>query len=100
MFAEKRSKLVANYLNDLLVRRKLQHDFAAQRFTADVGKEFVHDAEGDVAFQHGLANFRQCGVQMLIRELALAAQVLECTLKFFCKVLKHGESTRPSSNSF
>src|SRR2546430_16961321 len=58
VLTEKRSKLIANNLDDLLVRRQLQHDFTAERLTSDVGKEFVHDAEGDVAFQHGLANFR------------------------------------------
>jgi len=62
VLAEKRSKLIANNLDDLLVRRQLQHDFAAKRLTSDVGKKFVHDAEGDVALQHGLADFRQRSV--------------------------------------
>ena len=37
VLAQHRRKLVAHHFDDLLIRRKLQHHFAADRFRADVG---------------------------------------------------------------
>ena len=73
MFAEHRGQLVADDLDDLLIGRELQHDFAADGFFADVGEEFVGDTDVDVAFEQGFANFGEGGVQVLFGELALAA---------------------------
>src|SRR5712691_12009047 len=39
VLAEHRGELVANDFDDLLVGRKLQHDFAADGFRADVGEQ-------------------------------------------------------------
>ena len=89
VFAEHRGELVANGLDDLLVGRELQHDFGADGFLADVGEEFVGDADVDVAFEQGFANFGERGVQMLFGELALAAQILEGALEFLCQIFKH-----------
>src|SRR6266403_109484 len=69
MLAQHRRQLIANHFDNLLVRRKLQHHFAADGL---------------------LANLRQRGVQVLIGELALSAQILECALQLLCQVLKHG----------
>ena len=89
VLAEHGGELVANGLDDLLVGRKLQHDFAADGFLANVGEQFVGDADVDVAFEQGFANFGERGVEVLFGELALAAQILEGALKFFCQILKH-----------
>src|SRR5262249_34667919 len=62
MFAEKIAELIANDLDDLLIGRELQHDFAAERLLANVGEEFVNDADGDVAFEEGFANFGERSV--------------------------------------
>ncbi len=99
MFAKHGGKLVANYLDDLLIGRKLQHDFAADRFCADVGEQLIGYADVDVAFEQGFANFRERGVQMLISKFALPAQVLKRALEFFCKVLKHDSRQRLTSRS-
>ena len=89
MLAEQGGELVANGLDDLLVGRKLQHDFAADGFLANVGEQFVGDADVDVAFEQGFADFGERGVEVLFGELALAAKVLECALQFFCQIFKH-----------
>ena len=91
MFAEQSGELITNELDDLLIGGKLQHDFAAERFAANAGEEFVDDAESDVTFEHGFADFGKRGIEMLFGELALAAEILECALQFFCEVFKHGE---------
>ena len=90
MFAEHRRQLVADHFHDLLVGRKLQHHLAADGLRADVGKQLISYADVDVAFEQRFANFGQRRVQMLIRELALPAQILERPLQLFCEVLKHG----------
>ncbi len=89
VFAEHRGELVADGLDDLLVGRELEHDFAADGFFADIGEEFVGDTDVDVAFEQSFANFGESGVEVLFGELALAAKILESALKLFCKVLKH-----------
>ena len=96
VFAEHGGEFVANGLDHLLVGRKLQHDFAADRFLANVGEQFVGDADVDVPFEQGFANFGEGGVQVLFGELALAAKILEGALKLFCQVFKHG--LRPTGN--
>jgi hypothetical protein len=35
----------------LLVRRELQHDFAADGFAADVGEELIGHGDVDIAFE-------------------------------------------------
>ena len=79
---EQFSQLVAHDLDDLLVGRKLQQHFRPERLLADVSDEFVGDAEVDVAFQQRLADFAERAVEVLFGQLALAAQVFECALKF------------------
>ena len=78
--AEQLGELVAHDFDDLLIGRELQQDFRAEGFLADVGDEFVGDAEVDVAIEQGFANFGQSRVQMLFGELALAAQIFESAL--------------------
>ena len=89
VFAEHCGELVADGLDDLLVGRELEHDFATDGFCADVGEEFVGDTDVDVAFEEGFANFGESGVEVLFGELALAAEIFESALELFCKVLKH-----------
>src|SRR5664279_843709 len=89
MLAKKGQQFVANNLDDLLVGRKLQHDFGAESLGADVGEEFVRYANVHVAFEQRFANFRQRGVQVLVGELALSAKILESSLQPICQVLKH-----------
>ena len=80
VFAEKSGELIANEFDDLLVGRKLQHNFAAERFAANAGEQFVNDRESDVAFEQGFANFSESRVKVLFGELALAAKIFECAL--------------------
>ena len=89
VFAEHCGELVADGLDDLLVGRELEHDFATDGFCADVGEEFIGDTDVDVAFEQGFANFCESGVEVLFGELALAAEIFESALELFCKVLKH-----------
>ena len=89
MLAQHGGQLVADGLHNLLIGRELQHDFAANGFLADVGEQFVGDADVDVAFQQRFANFGEGGVQVLFGELALAAEIFKCALELFCQVLKH-----------
>ena len=99
VLAEESQKLVADDFDDLLIGRELEQDFAAKGFFADVGEKLVHDADGHVAFEHGLADFAERGVQVLLGELALAAEVFEDALELFGKVFKHRDLfpvTRPS----
>ena len=89
MLAQQIQQLIADNLHHLLVGRKLQHHFAAERLLADVGQQFVGHADVHVAFQQRFANFSERDVQVLFAELALPAQVLECSLQSICQVLKH-----------
>jgi len=89
VLAEHGGEFVANNLDDLLVRRKLQHDFAADGFRADIGEKFVGHADVDVTFEQRFANFRERGVQVLVSELALSAQILEGALQLLREILKH-----------
>ncbi len=91
MLAEKSTELIANQLDDLLVGRELQHDFAAECFAANAGEKFVDHGESDIAFEHGFANFAERGVKVLFGEFALATEILECALQLFCEVFKHGK---------
>src|SRR5258708_40022769 len=90
MVAKQGGKFVADNFHDLLVRRELQHDFAADGFAADVGEELIGHGDVDIAFEESFADFSESGVQMLFGQLALAAEVLERALNLFCYVLKHG----------
>ena len=92
MLAKQVEQFVANDLDHLLVRRKLQHHFGAQRLAADVGQQLVGNGDGDVALQQRFADFHQRRVQVFIGELALPTQILECSLQPFCQVFKHGLS--------
>jgi hypothetical protein len=60
----------------------LEEDFGAEGLFADVGDDFVHDADVDVAFEEGFADFGESGVEVLFGELALAAEIFECALEF------------------
>ena len=80
--AEQLGQFVAHDLHHLLVGRKLQQHFRAERLLADVRDEFVRDAEVDVGVEQRLADFAERGVEMLLGQLPLAAQVLERALQF------------------
>lgn len=84
MFAEHREQFIANNFYDLLVGRKLQQNFLAKRFGANIREKFIGHADGDVAFEHGFTDLRERGVQMFFGELALTAKIFERALKFVC----------------
>ena len=90
VLAEQLQQLVADDLEHLLIGRELQQDFGAERLGADVREQLVGHVDVDVAFEQRFANAGERGVQVLFVELALAAQVLEDALEFFCEVFKHG----------
>jgi hypothetical protein len=92
VLAKQGGQFIANDLDNLLIRRKLQHDFGAQRLVADIGEKLVHYGNSHVAFQHGFADFRQRRLEVLFGELALPTQVFECSLQLLCKVFKHGRN--------
>src|SRR6185437_250702 len=81
---------VANDFDYLLVGRKLQQDFGTERLFADVRDDFVDHAQIDVRVEERFATLRQASVEMLLGELALAAQILESALEFVGEILKHG----------
>ena len=82
--AEEIAEFVANNFHDLLIGRKLQKNFGAEGLLANVRDDFVDDADVDVAFEERFADFGERGVEVLFGELALAAQIFECALEFFC----------------
>ncbi len=83
MFAEKIQQFIANYFYDLLIGRKLQQHFLAERFGADIGRAIHRPRfDGHIAFEHGFADLRERGVQVLFAELSLAAQIFKSALKF------------------
>src|SRR6266581_6331392 len=89
MLAEQFGQLVANNFHHLLVGRKLEHHFAAERFAADVGEQLVGHAEGHIAIEQRLADLRQRGVEVLLGQLSLSAKVLERALQLVGEVLEH-----------
>src|SRR5277367_2010330 len=78
---EQFGQLVAHDLDYLLIGRELQKDVRAKSLLADVGDEFVRDAEVDVAFQKRLADFAESAVEVLLGQLSLPAQVFERALQ-------------------
>ena len=80
--AEEFAQFVADDFYDLLIGRKLQKNFGAEGFRANVGDEFVGDADVDVAIEKRFADFGEGGVEVLFGELALAAEVFEGALEF------------------
>ena len=58
-------------------------------FSLNVVDKFLDHLEVDVGFQQRHADFLQRFVDVLLGERALSAQVLECALQFFLKILKH-----------
>ena len=100
MLAEQQRQLIAHNLDDLLVGRKLQQDFGAERLVANVRQQFIDHADVDVAFEQRFANSRERFVHVLLREFSLAAQVFEDSLQLVCQVLKHWAlSLRSNSRS-
>jgi len=91
VLAEEGEQFVADDFDDLLVRRKLQKDFGAQRLLADVDEELIGDRDVDVAIEQRFANLLECLIEVLLGQLALAAKILENALKFFCEIVEHGE---------
>jgi len=89
VLAEEQREFVAHNFDDLLVGRKLQQDFRAEGFFANVREQFVDDSDVDVAFEQRFADTVEGLVHMLLREFSLAAQVLENSLQLVCQVLKH-----------
>ncbi len=89
VLAEQQRQLIAHNLDDLLVGRKLQQHFGAERLLANVRQQFVDHADVDVAFEQRFADSRERFVHVLLREFSLAAQVLENSLQLVCQVLKH-----------
>jgi hypothetical protein len=89
MLSQHGGQFVAHGLDHLLVRRKLQHHLAANGLLPDVGEQLVRNAHVDVAFEQRLANLRQRCVQVLLGQLSLPAQVLECPLQLLRQILKH-----------
>ena len=94
VFAKDGDQFVANNLDDLLGGRERGHHFLAQRLLADVVDQFLDDLEVDVGFQQRHADFFQRFADVLFRQRALSAQVLEGALQFFCKVLKHCQESK------
>src|SRR3989442_2179020 len=92
MLAEQLGQLVANNFHHLLVGRKLEHHFAAERLATDVGEQLVGNAEGHVAFEQRLADLRQRGVEVLLGQLSLSAEVLERALQLLGEALKHASN--------
>ena len=86
-------QLVADDLDDLLGGRERGEHFGADGFGADVLDELADDVEVDVGFEQGDADFAQGFGDVFFGERALAAEVLEGALQFFCKVLKHRSTT-------
>ena len=66
----------------MLGGRKRGHHFLPHGLLADVVDEFFDDFEVDVGLEQRHANFFQRFADVLFREGALSAQVLECALQF------------------
>ena len=59
------------------------------RLVANVVDQFLDDLEVDVGLEQRQADFAQRFADVLFGQLALAAEILECTLQFVGKVIKH-----------
>ena len=87
-------QFVAHDLQHLLIGRELQHHFRAHRLGANLRQQFVSHAHVHVAVEQSFAYARERGVQVLVGQLSLAAQVLEYALQLVCQIFKHG--SRPA----
>ncbi len=100
VLAQQQREFVAHNLDDLLVGRKLQQDFRAQRLLANVREQFVGHADVDVAFEQRFADSRERFVHVFLREFSLPAQVLENSLQLVCQILKHSALSLGSKSCF
>jgi len=80
MLAQQRQQLVADDLEHLLIGRQLQHDLGAQRLGADVREQLVGYVHVHVAIEQRFADAGERGVQVLVAQLSLAAQIFEDAL--------------------
>ena len=76
-------------LIDLLGGRERGKHFGADGLLADVLDQVGDDVEVDVGFEHGDANLAQSLGDVFFSERALATKILEDTLEFVGKILKH-----------
>jgi hypothetical protein len=87
--AEEFGQLITDNFYNLLIGRKLEKDFGAERFLADVSEQLFDDREAYVAIDHSFADLGEGFVEVLLGELSLTAEVLESALEFFGKVFEH-----------
>jgi hypothetical protein len=76
-----RDEFIANNLDDLLGRRKRGHHGLADGLFADVLDQLLDDAQVDVGFKQGNADFAQRLADIFLGNCALAAKGLEGTLQ-------------------
>ncbi len=79
--AENLDQFVANDFDDLLGGGEGMQHFFAHRLCLDVFDELLDDAEVDVGFEQGDADFAQGRIHIFGREFAFAAQVFEDPLQ-------------------
>src|SRR6185437_2027617 len=87
--AEEFGEFVTHDFDDLLIGRKLEQNFGAESFLANLGDEIVGDTKVHVAFEQGFTNFGEGGVEVLFGELALTAKIFESALEFFGECFEH-----------
>ena len=90
VMAEDIHELVADDFDDLFGGREGGGDFGAEGFGADVVDDVAGDVEVDVGFEERGADGAEGGVDVVVGEGALAAEVLEGALELVAEVLKHG----------
>ena len=79
--AQQADQLVLDNLDDLLGGREGGQDLLPERFFADIGDQLFDDLEIDVGLEQRHPNLLERVLDILLGELALAAKVLEDTLK-------------------
>ena len=78
--AQDLDQFIVNDLDYLLRRRERRHYFLANRFCLDLVNELLDHFEVDVRLQQRHADFLKRLLDVFLAQLALAAQVLECSL--------------------
>ena len=91
--AEQDRQFIVKNLNDLLTGRDAaQHGFA-QRFFFDACDEVLRDLKIDVGFEQRQPHLAQRGVDVLLADFSVTAEVLKDLLQFVAQLRKHSLPT-------
>ena len=95
--AEQDRQFSVENLNDLLARRNASEHRFAKRFFFDSGDEFFGDVKIDIGFEQRETNLAQRGIDVLLVDFSVTAEILKDLLQLVAQLRKHEVEGRAPS---